>query len=94
MATAATTSRVLPRRKTFAPVALEVDANCYRAHMLNLSAGGACLHSHCTLRAWTKVVVDVRGRKLEGRVSWVAGDRFGVRFTTPLTAAEVDLIAG
>lgn len=90
----AATPRAVPRRKTFELVALEVDGGTYRAHMLNLSLGGACLHSQCALKAWKRVVVDVRGRKLEGRISWVAGDRFGVKFTAPLTAAEVDRIAG
>lgn len=86
--------RAVPRRKTFELVGLQLDAVCHRAHMLNLSAGGACVHARCTLRVWQTVTVTVRGRVLPGRISWIAGDRCGVRFTTALSAAEVDAIAG
>lgn len=86
--------RAVPRRKTFEPVVLRIADAAHRAHMLNLSVAGACLHARCTLRVWGTVSVDVRGRTLPGRVSWIVGDRCGIRFTTPLTAAEVDAIAG
>ena len=87
-------NRALPRRKTFEPVVLRVAEVAHRAHMLNLSVGGACLHARCALAIWDTVVIQVAGRSLPGRVSWVAGDRCGVRFTRPLTAAEVDGIVG
>ena len=86
--------RALPRSKTFEPVVLRVADVDHRAHMLNLSVGGACLHARCSLAIWNHVVIDIAGRSLSGRVSWVAGDRCGVRFTNPLTMAEVNLIVG
>ena len=88
----ASTPRVLPRRKTFEPVVLTVGDTTHRAHMLNLSAGGACLHARCTVSIWNSVVIALHGRELHGRVSWVAGDRFGVRFVAPLSEAELDAI--
>ena len=49
--------RAVPRRKTFELVGLALENICHRAHMLNLSAGGACLHARCTLRVWQTVTV-------------------------------------
>lgn len=86
------TPRHMPRRKTFRLVAIEVDRACHRAHMLNLSTGGACLHARLTLRAWQTIGVDLDGRMLPARVSWTAGDRCGVRFLEPLTVEEVDAL--
>lgn len=86
--------RAVARRKTFEPIVLDLAGTKVRAHMLNLSTGGACLHSRCTLRAWQTVSIEVRGRVVRGRVSWIAGERCGVRFVQPLTASEVDAIAG
>ena len=91
-ADAGETPRHQPRRKTFRVVAIEVDRVSHRAHMLNLSTGGACLHARLSLRPWQTVGGDLDGRLLPARVSWTAGDRCGVRFLEPLTAAEVDAL--
>ena len=85
--------RMPPRRKTFEPVTLRIGNDAHRAHMLNLSAGGACLHTRGAVRVWQVVAFEVAGRTLDGRVSWVAGDRCGVRFVTPLTVEDLDDIA-
>ena len=92
LAIAASAPRALPRRKVFEPIVLRIGEDSHRAHMLNLSAGGACLHARCAPKVWTVVAIEFAGRVLDGRVSWVAGDRCGVRFTSPLSATEVDAI--
>ena len=91
---AAPAPRALPRRKVFEPIVLTVRGEAHRAHMLNLSAGGACLHTRCTLKVLDAVAIEFGGRLLDARVSWTAGDRCGVRFTKPLTPAQVDAITG
>lgn len=89
------TPRHATRHKIFRVVAVEVDRTCYRAHMLNVSIGGACLHARLSLRPWQTVMVDLDGHLIPSRVSWAAGDRCGVRFLEPLTEAKVDtLLAG
>ena len=84
------TPRHEPRRKIFRVVAIEADRAIHRAHMLNVSTGGACLHARLSLRPWQTVTVDIDGQLVPARVSWTAGDRCGVRFLEPLTADRVD----
>lgn len=84
-----------PRRKTFLPVTLSIGDQRYRAHMLNLSTGGACVHvARAPLRVWHAVGVEVAGRAMPGRLSWVDGERCGVRFAVPLTASDVEQLIG
>lgn len=87
------TPRGQPRRKVFHPVALLVGGERHRAHMLNVSVGGACLYARCPLRVWGGVTIEIEDSVLEGRISWVAGDRCGVRFTRPLTPAELNALS-
>lgn len=84
--------RGMRRRKTFCPVTIEVGDTRQRAHMLNLSEGGACLHVRGSLRVWSGVGVELDGQLVPARVSWAAGDRCGVRFLQPLTPAAVEAL--
>lgn len=88
---AAQPSRTQPRRKTFHPVVLRIGDDRHRAHMLNLSTGGACIHAgRAPLQLAHSVRVEVGGWTLPARVSWIAGERCGIRFLKPLTVTDVE----
>ncbi|HEU0045278.1 PilZ domain-containing protein [Sphingomonas sp.] len=84
------TPRAATRRKVFSPAWLDTVDGRYRAHLLNLSAIGACVHARCTHRVWSGVTLRIGDRMVEARVTWVMGERCGVKFTQPLTPAELD----
>lgn len=83
-------SRTAPRLKLFQPTRIEMSDTAARAHLLNLSTGGALLHAQDAPRAGSVIRVDCAGRTMTAEVRWVRDRRFGVQFSLPLTPAEVD----
>jgi hypothetical protein len=81
--------RAAPRRKVFHPATLETADGRQRAHLLNLSAVGACLHVQAGVRIWSAVVIQAAGQTVAARVTWADGQRCGVKFVTPLDAATL-----
>ncbi|MDH7974366.1 PilZ domain-containing protein [Sphingomonas sp. AR_OL41] len=78
------------RWKTFLPVALDSSQGGARGHILNLSAGGALVHSATTHHVGTIVRLSLGDFQLSGRVAWRAGERFGVAFLTALPDLTVE----
>jgi hypothetical protein len=90
----APTPRAAPRRKLFHPGWLDTADGRHRAHVLNMSAIGACVHARCVHRVWSSVTLQLDALTMMGRVTWADGERCGVKFARPLTASELDEITG
>ncbi|MEG3147560.1 PilZ domain-containing protein [Sphingomonas sp. RT2P30] len=78
------------RWKTFLPIALDSSQGSARGHVLNLSAGGALVHSATAHRVGTIVRLTLGDFQLSGRVAWRDGERFGVAFMTALPDFTVE----
>jgi hypothetical protein len=72
------------RWKTFLPVRLERGDGAARGHILNLSVGGALVHSSVAHEPGTIVRVTLGDFHISGRVAWRRGDRFGLTFLTEI----------
>lgn len=83
------TPRAALRHKVFRAAWLDTAGGRTRAHVLNLSELGACVHARCAHPVWSAVTLDIAGRRIDGRVTWTADDRCGVKFTRPLAPAEL-----
>lgn len=84
--------RAKPRYKLFAPTEMTVSGKTRRAHILNISEGGALLHANETPRAHEYVYVVCGEQSRGARVAWVRGTRFGVAFTTALAPVQLDKV--
>ncbi|MDB5695061.1 MAG: Pilus assembly protein PilZ [Sphingomonas bacterium] len=88
------TPRAAVRRKLFHPAWLDTADGRHRAHVLNMSAIGACVHARCVHRVWSGVTLQLDELTLKGRVTWADGERCGIKFVYPLAAKELDQITG
>jgi hypothetical protein len=82
--------RAQPRLKVFQPIELHVGAMPLRAHLLDLSASGALVHSVAAPAANTALRLTLGGLVRTARVVWRDGVRFGIAFTVPLCESEVE----
>lgn len=89
LADAPASSRVSPRHKLFEPVTMTIDDNPARAHILNISATGALVHSLTPPSTDAKINLELDGRQHCVSMVWSDGNRFGVRFRTPITGALI-----
>jgi hypothetical protein len=86
--------RATPRYKLFQPTEICTEGSTRRAHLLNLSAGGALIYASDPPTLGTSLRVRCGARSLPAQVRWNDGRRFGVAFSTPLSTADVsDAIA-
>ena len=85
--------RAATRVKVFRPVWLDTADGRTRAHLINLSAIGACLHAPCAHPVWSAVVLELNGERVNGRVTWTEGRRCGVKFAQALTAGALASLA-
>lgn len=85
--------RAALRVKVFRPVWLDTADGRTRAHVINLSAIGACLHARCAHPVWSGVALELNGELISGRVTWTDGDRCGVKFAQPLRADALAVLA-
>jgi len=60
-----------------------------RAHLLDVSAGGARAHCHTPPSVGTAVVLRWSDEQRAARVAWSTGNRFGVRFNVPLSDCQI-----
>lgn len=81
--------RAAPRYKLFQPTNVSVAGLENRAHLLNLSVGGALLYSQDAPAPGTNVRVWCGGDLLSARVVWREDRRFGLAFSTPLAHAKI-----
>lgn len=84
--------RAAPRRKVFRPVWLDTGSGRHRAHILNLSAIGACVHARAVHRVWSGVTLQIGEQGIAGRITWADGERCGVKFARALSPAELDAL--
>lgn len=85
-------ARAAQRTKVFRQIWLETSAGSFRAHVLNVSPIGACVHARCQHRAWSGVVLRAGELAVEGRVTWTNQDLFGVKFLQPLSSADMQAL--
>lgn len=84
--------RATPRYKLFQPTEIVVGAHVARAHLLNLSAGGALIFFRNPPALGTMLGVQCGERTLRARVAWAKTDRFGAAFLSPLTDQYVSTL--
>jgi hypothetical protein len=82
--------RGTPRRKVFLPIEIYAGTTPLRAHLLDLSATGALVHSITAPMPGTPVRLMVGGLVRSARVVWQDGVRFGIAFALPLREVEVE----
>ena len=83
-----------PRRKIFLPVDILAAGGALRAHLLNLSASGALVHSVAAPAVGTPVRLTLGGSMRAARVVWQEGVRFGITFALPLHETDVARVLG
>jgi PilZ domain len=79
-----------PRLKVFQPIEIHVGTTPLRAHLLDLSASGALVHSTTAPATGTPLRLTLGGLVRTARVVWRDGVRFGIAFTVPLCETEVE----
>jgi hypothetical protein len=79
-----------PRRKVFQPIEVHVGTTPLRAHLLDLSASGALVHSLAAPEPGAVVRLTIGGLVRSARVVWQDGVRFGIAFLVPLREIEVE----
>lgn len=83
-----------PRQKIFEPVELRIGTDTRRAHLLDLSAGGAQAHCADPPEAGASLILMVGEVPHIASVVWSAGTRFGMAFRFGLSNAEIDRVIG
>lgn len=81
-----------PRIKLFEPTELRTGLGAARAHLLNLSATGALVHTATPPPPGTTVHLRVGDTTRAARVVWAQGSRIGTAFRVPLADREVDAL--
>jgi len=76
------------------PLVMEVSGQSVHAVLANIAGGGAMILGAGALRPGQAVVLHLPGGRRRAEVRWATADRCGVRFATPLAAAEVGVIRG
>ena len=79
-----------PRLKVFQPIEMHAGTVPLRAHLLDLSASGALVHSATAPAPGTPVRLTIGGLMRSARVVWQDGVRFGIAFVVPLREVEVE----
>lgn len=77
--------RAAPRYKLFQPTELVLEGGVARAHILNISAGGALIFASNPPAPGAVLGLQCDGQTLRARVAWNKNGRFGVAFLNPLT---------
>ena len=82
--------RAEPRAKVFLLASLRRGEQKDRAHLLDLSPGGARVHCAVAPRPAESVELVWGPIRMRGMVMWVRDDRFGVRFDRRLSPIELE----
>ncbi|MGR6330399.1 PilZ domain-containing protein [Sphingomonas sp. XXL09] len=91
---AADDQREVRRTKVFSPAQLVVDGVSLRAHVLNVSARGARVHTAEAQQVGRPADLYLSAEPYRARVIWVQGVHAGLRFEPELTADQVRRISG
>ncbi len=85
--------RAAPRIKIFLAGELRCGAGApRRAHLLNISTGGALVYAEAVPEVGELVRLACGVPLGPGRVQWRKGQRFGVAFTQPIAPALIDTL--
>ncbi|WP_311268930.1 PilZ domain-containing protein [Sphingobium sp. WCS2017Hpa-17] len=76
--------RSAARHKLFEPLAIRHGGLSCRAHMLDLSVGGALLHADHPPPVGAAVLIEGPELTAGAHIVWTRGKRFGIRFDMPL----------
>ena len=85
-------ARVHPRLKVFRPAEVHAHGRSLRVHLLDVSRGGARLHTTEALSPGATVVLICMHTRRVAQVAWTQGCRCGIRFGIPLAAEELAAI--
>lgn len=86
-------ARAEPRVKTFQLASLRADDAVCRAHVLDISRSGARVHCTADLRRGQRVTLMMEHLRIAATILWVAEQRAGIRFQTPLIDDQLRRIA-
>ena len=86
--------RAVKRVKTFVVGELQRDDQAMRVHVLDVSTAGALVHARSAPSIGEGVHLTLGRHGDPGRIVWVDNDRFGIRFSPPLSAARLDRNTG
>lgn len=81
--------RLHPRAKVFQPAEIQRQAVVARGHVINLSAGGALVHSPALLPTDRQILLRFAGLDRACVIVWRVDDRAGVRFIDRLTDEQL-----
>lgn len=81
--------RTHPRYKTFLPASLASETGTMRAHILDVSASGARVHSPSPLAMGARVTLMLPGEHRRAEVAWSRETKAGLRFDVPLSQAMI-----
>ena len=84
--------RARTRRKLFQPAELDMAGGRRRVHVLDLSETGAQLGCAAVPPQGSFVSLSLGEVRRAARVAWVRGQRVGISFVMPLTAAEMSAV--
>ncbi|WP_370655241.1 PilZ domain-containing protein [Sphingomonas aurea] len=77
------------RVKVFVPTELILNGIPARAHLLDLSASGARIHTHSAAKVGEHAVLRLNDEAHEARIIWSRGDRLGLKFKRELNANQI-----
>ncbi len=84
--------RAFPRDKIFEPANVAVGATSVRVHMLDVSQGGARVHSVAPLSVGDRVMLSWRDQSRIASVAWSRDSKSGLRFDLPLTQPQMAML--
>jgi hypothetical protein len=85
--------RATPRIKIFQPAELRCGSDApKRVHLLNISEGGALVYGDVAAQIGAEVQLSCGLPLGAARVRWRDGQRFGVAFTRPIPAAQIEAL--
>ncbi len=74
------------------PITLRGENGTRQANLRNISTAGIQVQSERPLVLGTPVAVDILGEPRPATVVWTRGSLTGLKFFTPLTAAEISAV--
>ncbi|WP_236617665.1 PilZ domain-containing protein [Sphingobium ummariense] len=81
--------RAATRHKLFEPIVMRMRGTPQRAHLLDLSVGGALVHCEAPPLAGAWLMIETTEFVSGARVVWVRAKRFGIQFDAPIADAIV-----
>lgn len=77
------------RYKTFLPAEVTLPETTVRAHLLNISTSGTCVHTRAAPRVGDVAQVQLFGQVHSARVVWSHLGKSGLSFDAALTSEQI-----